>query len=86
MNVTCYPKPSSWTTIWKDYDYNDLELSSYESRTKVDYSMQSDYIHRQMELIGKDIIYSERTSVLQKHDLQITDEVINPFSSVSDDL
>ena len=58
-------------------------FSSYESRTKVDYSEKTDYSHVQMELISYDNVWTARTTVVQKHELKMEDNMINPFESLS---
>ena len=67
---------------------NRIEISYYESRFKVNYSVQEDYIHQQMEYLFTDNLNSdsmtERTTILRKHELEMQDSIWNPFDAVTD--
>lgn len=65
--MTCLLNPVAWLNA------NGGNIIFYESRTKVDFSKQDDYIHRQMEFISEDLFKKNvlRTTVLRKHDLEL---------------
>ena len=70
------------------FNENRLELAYYESKTKVDYSLQTGYIQKQMEFVAGETIQlgqsKVRTTVLRAHDLEMQDSVWDPMQSTSD--
>ena len=64
---------------------NDVELHAYVNDVKINFSSKTDYYHESAEFVETSWHSGEQHILLQLNNVQLSDELWNPYSKVTHD-